>query len=673
MNGLLPILFFLFLAVRLWATEPLRSVAQIRALGPEQAAKALPACIEGVVTYTDPKFGDLFVKDPTGNTFVGHESPTRFQPGDRIRVEGVTGAGAYYSVINAKKITLLGHGPLPETMRVDAEQLFAPSTDSQWVEVPAMVTGVEQGGRGESIILLKVYGRKMKATMPAGNYSPTRPAELMQRHVRLQAVAGTSFNFQRQMTGRFFLVPSFDQMTAVSAPVPRNRPELRPVTKLLWWNDDADTVVLVDGVVTQSAGSSFYLRDSTGGLLVHTALNLSLPVGAHVRVEGVAEVAPFRPVLNAHHLTVSDEVETPLPFPLSTTQKELTRLHAELVSTDATFLALSNDGTGSVLKCHIGERYFDALLPGTPEKWLATLQPGALVRLTGVCELFTNEPTLHSFPPEMFRLLLPAQGGVQLLRGASWWTLRKVLLVLGMVSGLALLSFIWVWLLRRRVQQQTQIIGENLQRVAVLNERERIAQDLHDSVEQELTGVLIHLGGIAENLAENTRNTPQLLKEHSKLELAQRMLRHCREETRNSVRNLRSLELEERGLAGALQEMLPPTAELCGARFEFQLTGEPRPLDSLVEHHLLRMAQESVANAAHHAAPKQISVHLSYQKRNVTLETRDDGKGFNPAQPPPKGHFGLSGLRQRADKIKATFRIESAPGKGTLVRITLPQ
>jgi signal transduction histidine kinase len=150
------------------------------------------------------------------------------------------------------------------------------------------------------------------------------------------------------------------------------------------------------------------------------------------------------------------------------------------------------------------------------------------------------------------------------------------------------------------------------------------------------------------------------------------MLQHCRREARTSIHDLRNIELVQRGLAGALQELLPAAAQECGAKFELTVTGDPLPFETTVENHLLRIAQESVSNAAHHAAPRKITVRLDYKSDSLALEVRDDGRGFDPAVPAPAGHFGLLGLRERVKKIHANLTLETAPGKGTTIRILVP-
>jgi signal transduction histidine kinase len=151
------------------------------------------------------------------------------------------------------------------------------------------------------------------------------------------------------------------------------------------------------------------------------------------------------------------------------------------------------------------------------------------------------------------------------------------------------------------------------------------------------------------------------------------LLRRAREDSRSTIRELRSVALEQRGLAAAIEELLKPLAEAAGAAFEMEVTGMQARLPGTVELNLLRIAQEAVSNAAKHSRAAKIAVKLSYGADSVSLEVRDDGKGFAMlAQGVESGHFGLRGMHERAEKINGQLRLESNLGKGTLVSVTAP-
>jgi signal transduction histidine kinase len=146
-------------------------------------------------------------------------------------------------------------------------------------------------------------------------------------------------------------------------------------------------------------------------------------------------------------------------------------------------------------------------------------------------------------------------------------------------------------------------------------------------------------------------------------------------EARRSVHALRPRELENGRLDGALAEIAGRWSERHGVAVEFTTTGTARTMPPAAEEALLRTAQESLANVARHASATRVAVTLSYLDHDVTLDVRDDGRGFDPAAAPasgPAGGFGLVAMRQRIEGLSGRLRIESVPGGGTDVSACLP-
>lgn len=108
------------------------------------------------------------------------------------------------------------------------------------------------------------------------------------------------------------------------------------------------------------------------------------------------------------------------------------------------------------------------------------------------------------------------------------------------------------------------------------------------------------------------------------------------------------------------------------AAFDFPVEGSPRPLRSTNQNHLPRIAREALTNALRHGRPSRIRCFLKYAPEGVTLEVEDDGSGFDSSKAPPAGHFGLTGMRERTNKIRAQFPIIANPGTGTIIRVYLP-
>jgi signal transduction histidine kinase len=211
------------------------------------------------------------------------------------------------------------------------------------------------------------------------------------------------------------------------------------------------------------------------------------------------------------------------------------------------------------------------------------------------------------------------------------------------------------------------IIQQKIQREAVSEERSRIAREFHDTLEQELAAIAIQL----DTVAAQFNHAPQ--KAWQFLDLARNMTRRSLAEARRSVWDLRSHLLEKSNLVDALAEVAKPLA--AGKRSEIivRSSGTKRKLPGQIENHLLRMAQEALANALKHSHAARIVVQMDYQPAAVRLSIRDDGIGFDLQEPAPPslGHFGLLDMRERAQKIGATLLVNSAAGEGTEIVVEL--
>jgi len=265
-------------------------------------------------------------------------------------------------------------------------------------------------------------------------------------------------------------------------------------------------------------------------------------------------------------------------------------------------------------------------------------------------------------------LLLNSPADIRVLSQPPWLTLKKLLAALGLLSVALAGVMLWVFQLRRRVEAQTKTIGDQIEQKATLEERGRIARELHDSLEQALAGISLQLDGFARTLGQLPVESARAL------HLARAMVRHGQEEARRTVRNLRTLALEKNDLPTALAQMAQSAGEGAAARIAMEVTGTRGPLSPKIESHLLRIGQEATTNALKHAQAKNIRLRLHYEPRVVELSIRDDGRGFDTerALPSEAGHFGLLGMRERAEKIGGTLNLVSRPGAGTTVQVQVP-
>lgn len=655
------------LSVAWAASEPLKTLAEVRALSPEEAAKGLPVLVEGIAIITASDIADIVIHDGTAGCHVAALpglNREKAQPGSRVRVKGVTQPISFFPSIEGAEITWLSPGELPEPRKVSLADLFSRSVDSEWVEVEAVVVATETESPDRTLVI-EVGGRNFKAYVPNRPDADKLAAALMQKKVRLRGIVGSLFNENRQLTGRHFFIPSFDQIILSVPALPEPSPVPRPIRSLLQNDQGPDELVKLNGVITSPGIGGFHMRDASGSTFVRAAQAEVHPPGSEVEAVGFATPAPFRPIFRASQVKLMGRSELPMPVDFDPeTEKYWSSLQDELVRVSCEFLSQRGSLSGPILQCRTGGIFFEATF--AREATLVALQPGDQLALTGVLEVTTTRPMQRFDWVDGFRLHLAGPQAVKITRKAPWWTADRILLALGMATAVILLVFGWNWLLRRRVAHQANMISRQNALGVVKDERQRIARELHDTLEQELTGLSMQLGNVA--AAIGTDDDPV----RRRLTLAQQMLQHCRLEARASVSDLRDPNLLVRDLPGSLREALAHQVGEKGATLDFSATGPSLALRATTQNHFLRIAREATSNALRHGKASHIRCHLTYSPQGVALEIEDNGSGFDSSQAPPVGHFGLTGMYERANKIQAQFSLTSNPGTGTKIRLYLP-
>jgi signal transduction histidine kinase len=237
--------------------------------------------------------------------------------------------------------------------------------------------------------------------------------------------------------------------------------------------------------------------------------------------------------------------------------------------------------------------------------------------------------------------------------------MRHTGVMVTMLTLVACGAVFWVRATANRKRQQYQ---------AVLNERGRVGRELHDTLEQGLAGISLQLEAVAGSL-DASPDTAR----HS-LEVARQMLRYSLEETRRSVMDLRSQALESRDLAGALTALATQMTQGTNSAWaDVRVEGTPVRLDASVEHHLLRIGLEALTNALKHSGAQRIDITVRFTPESVGLSVQDDGQGMaQRGDDLPGSHFGLKGIRERVDKLGGVLQIDTEPGAGTRVSVTVP-
>lgn len=203
----------------------------------------------------------------------------------------------------------------------------------------------------------------------------------------------------------------------------------------------------------------------------------------------------------------------------------------------------------------------------------------------------------------------------------------------------------------------------------MLDERQRMAREIHDTLAQGLAGIATQL-----HAAEQARDRPEEWQRH--VANASTLARESLAEARRTVHAVEPAALAEARLPDAIGEVAKRWTSVNAVPAVLTTTGDARPMHPDVEVTLLRTAQEALANVAKHARASRVGLTLSYMEDLVTLDVRDDGVGFEPdvkrANGSTNGGFGLTGMRQRVRRLAGRLEIESEPGAGTAVSATVP-
>ncbi len=280
---------------------------------------------------------------------------------------------------------------------------------------------------------------------------------------------------------------------------------------------------------------------------------------------------------------------------------------------------------------------------------------------------------------------LPAGGETALSFEISppWYRTWPAYAGFGLLGSLALFGMVhWASYLERKrrlaleqiVRERTHQLEETMARLgeetrttATLAERDRLANEIHDSVQQGLTGAILQL--------DTTLKLPVVGGDvRSRLNVVRNMVSYARQEVQHAVWDMESPLLEGTELGDALRN-LTTFVDSGEIKIHVAVSGQPVALDRTVNHNLLRIAQEATTNAIRHAQPQRIEIQLDYAPDTIGLTIADDGIGFvpNDVMQGRAGHLGLRGIKNRVKKLRGRLNIESAPTQGTTIRIVVPR
>jgi len=694
----------------------LTNASEILALPADQAF-GTAVLIRGVVTAAQPDVdwsGRFFVQDPTAGIFVENIGTNQPKPGDLVEIVGVSHPGGYAPIITQPRWRHLGTAPLPLAKPVAIEELMAGIEDSQRVEIPGIVRAFRV--RGAVIIFeLASGGYRLDVNVPP--LPGVAPETLIGATVRVRGTAATFFSGKlRHLITVTLHVPRAEDF--IIEKTESGDPFAEPVTplnNLAQYRSDhtLGQRVHVCGVVTyQRPGEDVFLQDATGGMQVRSRqLDLVTP-GEMVEAVGFPSFEEYLPVLqDAVFRKVTGPRQHPTTKVVSAAELDGGYRHADLVTLQGKVLDTmerrvrpTNGGRAgqlTILTLQNSNFLFSVEGPVTGGAMGKVIAPiGSLVEVNGVClSKIAEDGKLQSL-----QVLLPDLKHLRILQKPSWWTPQRLLLGLVGLFTVLVVAVSWIVMVSRRNvvlkvlirdKEQAQIglqhandrleerVKERSEQLklqinarkeaevqfnAVITERTRLAQELHDTLEQTLTGIALQMDTAAKFAASDSGRA------NHHIELARNLVTQSQTEVRCSVWDLRSRSPEQLDLAGLLLKISKQTTEDTSIKVQVNAVGRVRPLTELIEENLLRVAQEALTNILKHSRATQATITLDYGPQSVILTITDNGAGFVVDQQagPREGHFGLLGITERATRLRGKVSITSEPGKGTTVQAMIP-
>lgn len=669
---------FGFLHSSFAAGAPLTRAIDIRTLPYERSLEKLPVDLTATVGFVE-NGGTAFVQDDTAGTHL-HFKPARndLRVGDRVRILGTTTAGLYFPGVDVTGLQMLGHAEPPAAAPASYDDLATGRYHYQRVIVEGLGRTLTPLDENRTLLRLAIGSRVLEVRIDA----PLETApDLIDARLRITALAAGGINDRRQLVFPYIRVTDWNDV-AVSKPAP-SLAEL-PVTSVVALlqfgaaDEPHHRARVVGTVLAAFPDGRVFLRDSTPppppreqpkdaaplpqqspSIAIRLTSPATLASGQKAEIIGFPIMAGFSASLADAQVLATDETSSPPAAAAISLKEFLDGTHdADLIRLTAP--AVLNDFFRTVdgyeLRLTSGGTPLRAFLL---QSTAPDLEIGTVVGLTGICLVESSKDRGFRSQAERASLLLRSAEDIAVISTAPFWTIGRLVIAISILAGVVLLAIVWIAALRRQI---SALSGRIVQQ-ATLDERQRIAREFHDTLEQELAGLSLRLD------AATTR--PLEDKARTLIETSRSLVSRIQSEARNLVADLRDTE-QLHDLPGALREIqsrMPPNAPA------LHLDLHPLPaISGAVSHHLRMMAQEAITNVLKHAQATEMTLHLSASADQLTLRISDNGRGLasDTATTGQPGHFGCMGIRERARKIGAEVDWKSDEGKGTVVTVSLP-
>jgi signal transduction histidine kinase len=624
----------------------------------------------GVVTFNDRALDNdyIFVQEDTAPVLVAigdRPFKNQLRVGQWVELGGTLQPGNYLPVISPLVLKELGWHCMPTPV---TDRFASPaSREGRWSELEGVVHSANSNGT------ISVMGKNGPVYFWVGQ----TPSNCLVRYVDAKLRA-RGVLLSRALNAPLLLIPSRTFVDVEEEPpadpfeIPRRSiANVIPESMEASWPHRAR----VAGEVTYRAAQSFFIQDSSGGIRVRASDNPAVEVGQAVEVVGFPTLNDSVRTLTEALVRPAKELERVKPKGLDLSEALSSKQSGTLVQVSATLLGRKTNEFGQMLELQEQQRVFAATL-GAEEGSLAEIAPGSRLQVTGV---WNNEPATGPVPGDKLakgqllaslNLLLRSPADVVVLRSPPWWTTRRTVTMLSTLLLILVVTLLWVHLLRRRLerQQAAQLAFSRQVLERLEEERRRIAVNLHDSLGQILLAIK-NQALLAMQRSPDDQGWRQRLDEISGASS------QAIEEVRQITHGLRPYQLDRLGLAQAIRASIERASSSGAILFASRVENIDGLFGKDADIHIYRIVQEAVTNVVKHSGATEATVVIKNRPAVVSLSIRDNGRGFDPAQPASQAHglgCGLSGIAERVRILGGTLLIDSRPGAGTSLTMEIP-
>ncbi len=717
-NRIFPSFLALASATLLWPSAlalaaevppPITRIGDVRALPRERAAEGRSVTLRGVITFTSKSAGSFVMQDEREGAYAGdgiyvspENSPTSKrhdvewvglktpEVGMLVEVRGLTMPGGYAPVIAMQRVTYLGTAPLPEAREASLTMLLNGVYNCQRVTLRGVVQRMHLVNDPSSQLRMNVAG--WEGVFMANVLHPGALAhqQLEDADVQITGVSMAYFNSRGELNA-IHLECLDEKGVQVIRPAPPDPFAVPEAAALALQPFRQELIGLhrqrFSGVVTFARPGKFlYVQSKERSFRVNTSAAEKIASGDVVDVSGFVTSNQNFAAMNA--ALVRKTGHAALPKPIAITKSDIIKpqLFAPWIlrieDYDGAYVSLR----GVLVKIEMLEKkdarlYLDCegtiiiaeLGPGVPAAALAHLLPGSEVEVAGICSAQLKNPwPIYAQPaPETFSLYLQGAESIKVLRAPSKWTRERILGLASVLAALVAIVSGWVLMLQRTVRRQAARIEGSLRShrdtelefQAAQRERHHLAADLHDGLQQTITGASYRLEAALRRLGPvSTEADEQFAATRAAIERTRTGLREC-------LVGLRQVEEGPAEFAALLRSALKKMEHWPEGAVEIETSGDIFRLSRHVMGSLLLLTQEAVGNAFRHGAATHVRVTLRYLPASFEMSIEDNGAGFDPQRAPgtATGHFGLESMRHRLLWLGGNTEIDSAPGRGTRI------